>query len=88
MATAGRETAPHLTREQTAKLLGTTPEALDAAGRERAQEATEQLDSGVSMGQAAAADAALTSPRNVYSIVGAAGTGKTHDAREGRADVA
>ena len=55
-----------------------TPEALDAAGRERAQEATEQLPSGVSMGQAAAANAALTSPRNVSSIVGPAGTGKTH----------
>ena len=77
VATAGREAAPHLTREQSAELLGTTPEALEAAGRERAQEATEQLPSGVSMGQAAAVDAALTSPRNVYSVVGAAGTGKT-----------
>ncbi len=78
VATAARGTAPHLTREQAAELLGTTPEALDAAGRERAQEATEQLPSGVSMGQATAANAALTSPRNVYSVVGAAGTGKTH----------
>ena len=77
VATAGRETAPHLTAEQSAELLGTTPEALDAAGRERAQEATEQLPSGVSMGQAAAANAALTSPRVVSSIVGPAGTGKT-----------
>ena len=78
MATAGREAAPHLTAEQSAELLGTDPEALEAAGRERAQEATEQLPSGVRMGQAAALNAALTSPRTVYSVVGAAGTGKTH----------
>ena len=78
VAAAGREAAPHLTREQSAELLGTSPEALEAAGRERAQEATEQLASGVRMGQAAALNAALTSPRNVYSVVGAAGTGKTH----------
>ena len=78
VATAGREAAPHLTREQSAELLGTDPEVLEAAGRERAQEATEQLPSGVRMGQAAAVSAALTSPRNVYSIVGPAGTGKTH----------
>ena len=36
------------------------------------------MPSGVSMGQAAAVNAALTSPRNVSSIVGPAGTGKTH----------
>ena len=42
VATAGQETAPHLTREQSAKLLGTTVEALEAAGRERAQEAIQQ----------------------------------------------
>ena len=78
VATAGREAAPHLTPERSAELLGTDPEALEAAGRERAQEATEQLPSGVSMGQAAAVNAALTSPRNVSSIVGPAGTGKTH----------
>ena len=78
VAAAGRETAPHLTREQAAELLGANADALDAAGRERAQEATGQLPSGVRMGQAAAINAALTSPRNVYSVVGAAGTGKTH----------
>ena len=78
VATAARETAPHLTAEQSAELLGTDPEALEAAGRERAQEATEQLSSGVSVGQAAAANAAVTSPRVVSSIVGPAGTGKTH----------
>ena len=61
VAAAGREAAPHLTAEQSAELLGVTPEALEAAGRERAQEATEQLSSGVRMGQAAAVNAALTS---------------------------
>jgi len=78
VAAAGREVAPHLTREQAAKLLGADADTLHTAGRERAQEATEQLPSGVRMGQAAALQAALTSPRNVYSVVGAAGTGKTH----------
>jgi conjugative relaxase-like TrwC/TraI family protein len=78
IAAAGRENAPSLTAEQSAELLGADAVALEAAGRERAQEATAQLPSGVRMGQAAAINAALTSPRTVYPIVGAAGTGKTH----------
>ena len=77
LATAAKETAPHLTAEQSAQMLGVTPDALTAAGRERAQEATRQLPSGVSLGQAAAAHAAVTSPRVAYSLTGPPGTGKT-----------
>ena len=77
LATAAKETAPQLTAEQSAQMLGTTPEALTAVGRERAQEAAQQMPSGVSMGQAAAAHAAMTSPRVAYSLTGPPGTGKT-----------
>ena len=82
LAAAGREAAPHLTAEQSAQLLGSSAEELAAAGRERAQEATAQLPSGVRLGQGAAVNAALTSPRTVYAVVGAAGTGKTHTAAQ------
>ena len=78
LATAAKEGAPHLTAEVSAQLLGAEPEALAEAGRIRAQEATAQLPSGVSMGQAAALHAALTSSHTGYAIVGPAGTGKTH----------
>jgi len=69
---------PGTSRYATQVQLSREEQLVAAAGRERAQEATEQLPSGVRMGQAAALQAALTSPRNVYSVVGAAGTGKTH----------
>ena len=78
LAAAAAKGAPHLTPEMSAQLLGTEPEALEEAGHTRAQEATEQLPSGVRMGQAAALHAALTSSRTGYAIVGPAGTGKTH----------
>ena len=71
-----------MTAEQSAQLLGSSAEELAAAGRERAQEATAQLPSGVRLGQGAAVNAALTSPRTVYAVVGAAGTGKTHTAAQ------
>ncbi len=77
-ARAGREAAPHLSREESARALGASAEELDAAGRARAQEATRRLPSGLRMDQAAAVHAALTSPRNTYVIVGPAGSGKTH----------
>jgi hypothetical protein len=78
LATAAREAAPHLTPELSARMLGAAPEALETAGRQRGQEASAQLPSGVRMGQAAALHAALTDPRTVYVIVGPAGSGKTH----------
>ena len=77
-ARAGQEAAPHLSREESALALGASAEDLDAAGRTRAQEATQRLPSGLRMDQAAAVHAALTSPRNTYVIVGPAGSGKTH----------
>ena len=75
---AAKEGAPHLTREQSAELLGVPPEALEEAAHARAQEATAQLPSGVTLAQAAALHASLTSDRTGYATVGPAGTGKTH----------
>jgi AAA domain/TrwC relaxase len=74
----GKEGAPHLTREQAARYLGSTPEELEAAARDRASEPTRQLSSGATLAQAAATHRALTSDRTGYAIVGPAGTGKTH----------
>jgi conjugative relaxase-like TrwC/TraI family protein len=75
--TAQRTGAPCLTREQSAQALGATAEQLEAAGRERAQDATTQLPSGLREGQAAALHHAITSPRTVSLIIGPAGSGKT-----------
>ena len=70
---AGKEGAPSLTREQSARLLGATPEELEAAARERATEPTRQLPSGVTLAQAAAIYQAITSDRTGYAIVGPPG---------------
>ena len=75
---AGKEGAPHLTREQSARYLGATPEELEAAAHDRASEPTRQLSSGVTLAQAAATHQAMTGDRTGYAIVGPAGTGKTH----------
>src|SRR6202007_2535721 len=69
---AAKEDAPHLPREQSAELLGATPAALEEAARARAQEATAQLPSGVTLAQAAALHASLTSDRTGYATVGPA----------------
>ena len=47
---AGKEGAPQLTREQSARYLGATPEELEAASRDRASEPTRQLSSGADAG--------------------------------------
>ena len=83
MATAGPGDSPSPHRGAVREASRHHPEALEAAGRERAQEAIQQLPSDVSMGQAAAVNAALTSPRVVYSMTGAAGTGKTTTVAQG-----
>ena len=72
-----KEGAPHLTREQSAELLGAKAEELEAAARDRASEPTRQLSSGLTLAQAAAAHKSMTSDRTGYATVGPAGTGKT-----------
>ncbi|HEX3922112.1 MAG TPA: MobF family relaxase [Streptosporangiaceae bacterium] len=78
VTTAGATTAPRLDEDESAALLGSTAEDLAAAGRARAQDASGRLANGLRMDQAAAVHAGLTSPRTVYTIVGPAGSGKTH----------
>ena len=72
-----KEGAPHLTKEESARLLGATVEELEAAALEKATEPTRQLSSGLTLAQAAAAHKSLTSDRTGYATVGPAGTGKT-----------
>ena len=73
----GKEGAPHLTREESARLLGAKAEELEAAALAKATEPTRQLPSGVTLAQAAALHQAMTSDRTGYATVGPAGTGKT-----------
>ena len=73
-----KEGAPHLTREESARLLGAKAEELEAAALAKATEPTRQLPSGVTLAQAAAIHKSLTSDRTGYATVGPAGTGKTH----------
>ena len=73
-----KQGAPHLTREQSAELLGAEAGELEAAALAKAHEPTPQLVSGVTLAQAAALHASLTSDRTGYATVGPAGTGKTH----------
>ncbi len=82
---AQRETAPRLSREDAARLLGADPAALDAQLRERAAQAraSGQLTrSGLRLDQAAALHYALTSPRTAEVLVGPAGSGKTRTLAE------
>lgn len=76
---AGQETAPVLSREDAAALMGAGPDQLDAALRARAQDdrAEGDLSSGLRLDQAAALYHVLTSPRTAEVIVGPAGSGKT-----------
>jgi conjugative relaxase-like TrwC/TraI family protein len=78
LAAAQRQSAPSLTREESAQILGADADTLEGAGHARAQEGTAQLQSGLSLSQAAALHHALTSARTVSVIVGPAGSGKTH----------
>ena len=80
---AAKEGAPHLTKEESARLLGATAEELEAAALEKANEPTRQLSSGLTLAQAAALHQALTSGRAGYAMVGPAGTGKSHVAAMG-----
>ena len=73
-----KEGAPHLTKEESARLLGATQEELEAAALEKASEPTRQLPSGLTLAQAAALHQAITSDRTGYATVGPAGTGKSH----------
>ena len=73
-----KEGAPHLTREESARLLGASQEELEAAALEKATEPTRQLPSGLTLAQAAALHQAMTSDRTGYATVGPAGTGKSH----------
>jgi len=72
-----KEGEPLLTREESAWLLSAQPGELEAAARSKATEPTRQLASGVTLAQAAAIHAAMTSGRTGYALVGPAGTGKT-----------
>ena len=78
-----KEGAPHLTKEESARLLGATADELEAAALEKAGEPTRQLSSGLTLAQAAALHQALTSDRTGYAMVGPAGTGKSHVAAKG-----
>jgi hypothetical protein len=78
VAQAGANGAPRLSREESARLLGTTTAQLDAALSGRADAAHAELtQTGLRMDQAAAAHEALTSPRRVVVINSPAGSGKT-----------
>ena len=48
-----KEGAPHLTKEESAQLLGASQEELEAAALEKANEPTRQLSSGLTLAQAA-----------------------------------
>ena len=73
-----KEGAPHLTKEESARLLGATQEELEEAAHVKATEPTRQLSSGVTLAQAAAIHQSMTSDRTGYATVGPAGTGKSH----------
>ena len=75
---AQRHGAPHLDRDQAARLLGADAAGLEAQLHERAQESrTHATGSGLRLDQGAALFHALTSDRTVEVIVGPAGSGKT-----------
>ena len=73
-----KEGAPHLTKEESAQLLGASQEELEAAAQAKATEPTRQLSSGLTLAQAAALHQSQTSDRTGYATVGPAGTGKSH----------
>ncbi|HEV8526296.1 MAG TPA: MobF family relaxase [Actinomycetes bacterium] len=78
VAQAGANGAPHLSREESARLLGASMAQLDAALRGHASTAHAELtQTGLRMDQAAAAHEALSSSRSVVVINAPAGSGKT-----------
>ena len=80
---AQRQGAPHLGRDDAARLLGADADALEAQLFERAQESrSHATGSGLRLDQGAALFHALTSERTVEVIVGPAGSGKTRTLAE------
>ncbi|HEY2941022.1 MAG TPA: MobF family relaxase, partial [Vicinamibacteria bacterium] len=78
VAQAGANGAPRLSREEAARLLGTTVAQLDAALHRHAEAAHSEItQTGLRMDQAVAAHEALTSARRVVVINAPAGSGKT-----------
>jgi TrwC relaxase/AAA domain len=78
VAQAGANGAPHLWRDESARLLGASMAQLDAALRGHASIGHAELtQTGLRMDQAAAAHEALTSSRRAVVINAPAGSGKT-----------
>jgi AAA domain/TrwC relaxase len=76
---ARRMGAPRLSREDAARLLGSTPEELEHALRDRSNHAATQVtQTGLRLDQAALLYEAQTSGRRVSIGVGPAGSGKTY----------
>ena len=81
---AARMGAPMLTRELAAQLLGSTPEELEHALRDRSNHAaTRTTQTGLRLDQAAVIYEAHTSGRRVSVAVGPAGSGKTYTVAAG-----
>lgn len=82
---AQKEAAPHLTREDAARLLEADADELDAQLRARAAEARDSgqvTGTGLRLDQAAALAYVLTSPRTAEVLIGPAGSGKTRTLAE------
>ncbi len=80
LADAQADTAPHLTPEAAAPLLGADLTQLGTQLRAQFLASESTQGAGLRLDQATAAFLALTSPRRVELIVGPAGTGKTYTA--------
>ena len=81
---ARRMGAPRLSREDAARLLGSTPEELEHALRDRSNHAATQVtQTGLRLDQAALLYEAQTSGRRVSVGVGPAGSGKTYTVAAG-----
>ena len=81
---ARRMGAPRLSREDAARLLGSTPEQLEHAVRDRSNHAaTQTTQTGLRLDQAALLYEAHTSGRRVSVGVGPAGSGKTYTVAAG-----
>jgi hypothetical protein len=83
VADAQMQRAPHVTREEVARALGTDVARMDEVLHARAADARDRLPNGLRMDQGAALSHVLSSPRVVELLVGPAGTGKTRSAGEG-----
>ena len=80
LAQARQGSAPHLSRDVAARLLGADLTQLEAQLGALASASDGVPGNGLRLDQAAAAFLALTSPRRVELTVGPAGTGKTYTA--------